>query len=90
MNKTISIIRISILIALALVAFVGIFSEPTAENNGAWFLDFFLSKGIGAAACYGIYKLYTKWVKVDAWLAAYDKWSEYDEEQDAPNPMRLD
>ena len=87
MNKTISTIRISILIALSLVAVVGIFSEPTAEADGAWFLDFFLSKGIGTAACYGVYKLYTKWSKTDKWLKAYDKMCS--EVCDAPSPMHL-
>lgn len=70
-----SLIRISILIALSLVAFFCILSEPASKNDFIWFVQFFVSKAIGVAAGYGLYKLYPRWVKTDKWVAAYGKWS---------------
>lgn len=68
-----SIIRISILIALSLIAFIGIFSEPFG-NSTTWVTALILSKVFGALAAYATYNLYSKWSKSDKWLAAYDKW----------------
>lgn len=74
MNKTASLIRISILIALCIVAFIGIFSEPM-EDSSTWFTDFFLAKGMGLAAIYAMARLYSRWRKSDPWLAWYHQWS---------------
>ena len=77
----IPLFRISVLIVLSVVAFIGIFSE-LLDDSATWFADFFLSKGIGALAIYAIYKLYPRWSKTDKWIAAYDKWSEKGLEED--------
>lgn len=68
-----SLIRVSILIALSVVAFIGIFSAPI-DNSPTWFSDFFISKGIGFVAAWSIYKLYPRWAKTDKWVSVYDKW----------------
>lgn len=70
----ISIIRISVLIALSFVGFIGLCGEPL-DDSATWFTDFFLSKGIAALCFYGLYRLYPMWVKTDKWIGAYDRWS---------------
>lgn len=73
--KITSIIRIAILLSLSMVCFLGILSEPEAEDLGIWTLGFLLSKGIGFLAGYATYRLYMVWSKTDKWIAAYDVWS---------------
>jgi hypothetical protein len=75
MNMTTSILRISALIALFTVAFIGILSVPY-DDSKTWFSDFIWSKLIGFAAAYACGTLYVKWRKTDKLIAAYDKWSE--------------
>lgn len=84
MKKTISIIRIAVLMALGLMAFVSILSEPV-DNSTTWMLDFILWKVTGFLICYFIYRLYNHWVKIDPWLQSWDK--ECDDANDTSNPM---
>lgn len=67
---TTSIIRTSILIALAIAALIGILSTPL-DDSATWFADLILAKAFGAGAAYAVYKLYTRWSKTDKWIAAY-------------------
>ena len=71
-----SLIRVSILIALFVVAYIGILSTPFETSS--WFFDLLLSKGIGILAAWGIYKLYPRWAETDKWVAAYDRWCSKD------------
>lgn len=53
-----SIISNIILVALILVAFLGIFSEPCDSLAvSQWMVSLILTKGIGAAAIYAIYRI---------------------------------
>ncbi len=69
MNKTISIIRISILLALAAFAFLFIFGQ---EQGPAWELHFIANKVLGFGAAYFLARLYKRWRNSDPWLMAYD------------------
>lgn len=88
MNKTISIIRIAILFALAGIAAILLFGEEQDENLFAFFLHVIVDKAIGIGSIFLIARLYKRWSKVDPWLMAYDKMC--DEGMDKPNPMCLD
>lgn len=55
-----NIIRAIVLLALGIIAFIGIFSEPS-ENSTSWYLDFLASKGIGLLAIYTVSKLNERW-----------------------------
>ena len=54
MRKTIFHIRLVALAMLARVATLGLFSEPT--NNDNWLTMLFISKSIGFAAAYVLYR----------------------------------
>ncbi len=54
MRKTIFHIRLIALTVLAMVATLGLFSEPT--NNDNWLTMLFISKSIGFAAAYVLYR----------------------------------
>ncbi len=64
-----SILRVTTLLALSFVCLFGIFSD--ADGN----LAFALSKGIGAAAGYAAFRLYSAWRASDPLVAAYDRWA---------------
>lgn len=87
MNKAISIIRISILVALSCIAIILIFGEEQDENLWAFFFHVLVDKGLGIGLCFYIGRLYKRWSKVDPWLKAYDKMC--DEVMDNPNPSQL-
>lgn len=70
----ISIIRISVLIALCFAGFICFFGEPL-DDSATWFTDLLLSKGIAVLCFYGLYRLYPMWAKTDKWIGAYDRWS---------------
>lgn len=53
--------RIITLALMSIVALVLILGEPTATDTGAWLATFILTKGIGAAICYCIYRLAIWW-----------------------------
>lgn len=85
MNKTISIIRIAILFALGMVAFLLIFGEEQDENLLTWTFRFIVDKVLGIGIIFIIARLYKRWSKIDPWLIAYDKMCE--EVMEKPNPM---
>lgn len=73
MIKTISIIRIAILLALGCVAFIFLFGEEQDESLSAFYLHFIFDKALAAALICHIALLYKRWRKVDPWLKAYDR-----------------
>lgn len=87
MNKAISIIRISILVALSCIVIILIFGEEQDANVWAFFFHVIVDKGLGIGLCFYIGRLYKRWSKIDPWLKAYDKMC--DEVMDKPNPSQL-
>lgn len=87
MNKTISIIRIAILLALGMFAILFIFGEEQNANLLTWMLRVIVDKALGFGAVILITRLYKRWSKVDPWFIAYDKMC--DEVMDKPNPTQL-
>lgn len=73
MNKTISIIRIAILLTLAFVSIPLILGEEQDENILAWLLHFVTDKAVGFALVFLAVGLYKRWKTIDPWLIAYDK-----------------
>lgn len=73
MIKTISIIRIAILLTLGCVAFIFLFGEEQDETLSAFYLHFIFDKTLAAALICYIALLYKRWRKVDPWLKAYDR-----------------
>lgn len=54
----------AVLCVLAIITFLGIFSEPdTALDNVRWFTVFFVTKAVGFAAGYAAYRLLVRWEK---------------------------
>lgn len=87
MNKTISIIRISILFALGGIAMAFIFGNEMNTPLSFWALHFIADKAIGIGiGCY-VGHLYKRWSKFDPWLKAYDKMCA--EIMDKSNPSQL-
>lgn len=84
MNKTISIIRIAIIMALSAFGLLFLLGE---ENEGCSLFQILIDKSLAFAALWWVGKLYKRWAKCDAWFKAYDK--KCDEVMDAPNPMYL-
>lgn len=87
MNKTISVIRISILFALGMVGFLLVFGEEQDANLLSWIFRFVIDKAVGIGIIFLIARLYKRWSKIDPWLKAYDKMC--DEVMDKPNPSQL-
>lgn len=87
MKKTISIIRIAILLALGMFAMLMIFGEETQQDLSAWALQFLIHKAIGIIAAWAALRLYSRWSKIGPWLKACDKMC--DEGIDNPNPSQL-
>jgi len=87
MKKTISIIRIAILLAISTFAFIFLFGEEQGDDAG-FLLRIFVDKALALAAFWYVCKLYKRWSKVDPWLIAYGKMC--DEVMDTPNPMRIE
>jgi len=87
MNKTISIIRIAILLVISTFAFIFLFGEEQGDDASA-LLRILVDKALAFAAFWYVGKLYKRWSKVDPWLMAYDKMC--DEVLDKPNPMRIE
>lgn len=59
MRKSVMNWRMAVIFLLCTVAVLCIFSEPV--NDETWYRDFFISKSIGAATAYCIYKLVKYW-----------------------------
>lgn len=54
----------TVLCVLAIITFLGIFSEPDkALDNVRWFTVFIVTKTVGFAAGYAIYRLLVRWEK---------------------------
>lgn len=84
MNKSVSIIRIVILLALGMFAMVFLFGEE--QGDSVWTLfQILIDKALALAAFGYMGKLYKRWSKIDPWLMAYDKMC--DEVMDTPNPL---
>lgn len=73
MIKTISIIRIAILLTLGCVAFIFLFGEEQDEKPSAFLLHIIFDKALATALICHIAFLYKRWRKVDPWLKAYDR-----------------
>ena len=76
-----SILRVSVLIALATVAFLGILSTPL-DNSPTWEQDLLSQKAIGFLSAFVFSWLYAKWLKVDKWIEAYDRWCRSNNKQE--------
>jgi len=87
MNKSVSIIRIVIMLALGMFAMLFLFGEE--QGDSAWtLLQIAIDKGLAIGACFLIGRLYKRWSKIDTWLMAYDKMC--DDVMDKPNPMYIE
>lgn len=73
MKKTISIIRIGIILALGLAAILLVFNEEQDSNPVTLTLHILADKALGIGACLAMARLYRRWSKIDPWLKAYDK-----------------
>lgn len=87
MNKTISIFRILIILALSSFAFLFLLGEEQDENLLAFVFRFLADKALAIGAIFLIARLYKRWCKVDPWFIAYEKMC--DEVMEKPNPMYL-
>lgn len=87
MNKTISIFRILIILALSSFAFLFLLGEEQDENLLAFVFRFLADKALAIGAIFLIVRLYKRWCKVDPWFIAYEKMC--DEVMEKPNPMYL-
>lgn len=84
MNKSVSIIRIVILLALGMFAMALLFFGK--EGDSTWTLfQMLIDKALALAAFWYMAKLYKRWSKIDPWLMAYDKMC--DEVMEKPNPL---
>lgn len=54
------LIKHSIVFVLFTVALLGLMAEPF-DDSKTWFLDFFISKGLGFGAGYCAFKLMERW-----------------------------
>lgn len=73
MTRTVSILRIAALLALAVAAVAGILSLP-ADTSATWLPDLLIGKALGIAAALAYHRLYRRWAVADPWLAAYHVW----------------
>ncbi len=89
MNNAISIIRTAILLALGMAAMALIFCGVAGDTGiSVWTLLFIFCKAAGIGAVFLMVRLYKRWVKIDPWLAAYERMC--GEARDEPNPMYID
>lgn len=75
--KTTFIAKVVLLYLLAIVSIVCILSEPVEEN---WLTLFFVSRSIGFATAYLLYKLWKRWEK-DFYFRKFIQWLDKDVEQ---------
>lgn len=72
-EAALTIIRVAALLALGMVVMIGILGEPyDTDSDLVWMLKFWASKGVAAIAGYAFYRLGSRWVKTDEWIAAYN------------------
>lgn len=78
--------RIAVLFGIFGIALIGLVAVP--DDDSAWWMEqFFISKGIAAAAFYAFYKLDSRWSKTDRWLKAYNE--SCDKALETPNPLYI-
>ena len=87
MNKTISIIRIAILLVLGCFAILFFFGEEQDETVFFFLFHVLVDKAIGLALFIYAGRLYKRWSKGDPWFKAYEKM--LDEVMDKPNPSQM-
>lgn len=88
MNKSISLIRIAILVVLFSVSIILIINIENDEPIWKFVIHAILDKGLGFLGLYIFHLLYSQWSKIDPWIAAYDKYCK--KGMDAPNPLRAE
>lgn len=86
MNKTISLLRAFILVALCAVSLLLIMNIENDESALVFALHAVFDKGLGILGFYIFHLLYTRWSKIDPWISACDKYCK--KGMDAPNPFR--
>lgn len=86
MNKTISIIRIAVLLALGALAAVLILGQEPDTDTLAWTFRFIVDKALGVGTIFLIARLYKRWSKIDPLFIAYNKMC--DRVMDSPNPSQ--
>lgn len=72
MNKSVSILRIVILLALTSLAMLFLFGEEKYTGT-CTLLQIVIDKGLAIIACILIGRLYRRWRRIDPLLIAYDK-----------------
>lgn len=87
MNKTISLIRIAILLVIGSIATVLIFCEEQDETIFDFLFHVLVDKVLGVAFIFYAGRLYKRWSKVDPWIKDYNK--KLDEVMDKPNPTQM-
>lgn len=70
MNKTISIIRIALLLILVSAAALLFLGEEQDENELTFLLHVLIDKAAAVALGYTAYRLWRRWIKTDQWLQA--------------------
>lgn len=73
MNKTISIIRLAVLLTLGTIAMIFLFGEEQDQSLPAFLVHVAVDKTLALALCYSIARLYKRWSKTDPWLMAYNR-----------------
>ena len=84
MKKSISIIRILLLLTLFTVGLFYLFANPI-DDSPTWTSDLILSKCIGFITLWLFNRLYERWKIVDRFIRAFDRWNNKGMEN--PNPM---
>lgn len=78
MNKTGSLIRIALLLALAIVGFGLVAGEEQDENLRSFFFHVVFDKALGVGCLCLMGKLYSRWSKTDEWIARFEAWNAKD------------
>lgn len=84
MNKSISIIRIAILLSIGIFGMIFLFGQEQSDSTWTLFQTL-IDKALALAAFGYMGKLYKRWSKIDPWLMEYDKMCEKVMEE--PNPL---
>ena len=74
MNKTISIIRIAIILVVSTFGLLFLFGEELNETLSAWTLHFIIDKTLAVLAIFFIARLCKYWSKSDRLISSYYKW----------------
>lgn len=85
MNKTISFLRIALLLTLFTAGLILLCGEEQDLDLATWTLHFLIDKSLCALSFLSFGLLYKRWSKTDHWIIAYNKWCE--KGLDSPNPM---